>query len=315
MRRRRRRSRQGDSLSWLLGTGLAFAAMEFSRRVYRHKQIFCPEREPVKSWNPTDYGIPREAVEELWIETPDGEQLYAWYCRAKHPKASALWCHGNTGNLTVSAEVIPHLLDAGINLLFFDYRGFGRSSGIASYNGVIADGVTAARFHDTIRPPQLPSIAYGFSLGGAIAAQVIRRHPFDGLILQSTFTSLPKLARVLWPRFPMHLFTGALFDTLDVVKHLNVPLLVIHGSTDEVVPCAMAHELYEACPTPKAIHIVEHGLHKDLFVRDADGLVWATSQFIAGLQASPRVAVREEPPHWLDLTLRALRRAIRKVPA
>lgn len=311
----RRRHKRGKSLPWLLGSGLAFAALEVGRRIYRHTQIFCPSRDPAKSWDPADYGIPPDSVEKLWIDTPDGERLYAWYCRSKNPKASALWCHGNTGNLTISADVAPALLDAGINLLLFDYRGFGLSTGIASYNGVIADGVTAARFHDTIRPQHLPSIAYGFSLGGAIAAQVIRRHPFDAVILQSTFTSLPRLARVLWPRFPMHLLTGDLFDTLSVVKNLQVPLLVIHGSADEVVPCAMAHELYDACPTPKAIHIVENGLHKDLFVRDPDGLIWATSQFVATLTASPRAAVAEEPPHWTDLTLRALRRAIRKQPA
>jgi fermentation-respiration switch protein FrsA (DUF1100 family) len=311
----RRRLKRGKSLSWLLGSGLAIAALEVGRRIYRHYQIFDPSPDPVKTWDPIDYGIPADAVEKLWIDTPDGERLYAWYCRSKHPKASALWCHGNTGNLTISADVAPHLLDAGINLLFFDYRGFGLSTGIATYNGVIADGVTAARFHDKIRPQHLPSIAYGFSLGGAVAAQVIRRHPFDALILQSTFTSLPRLARVLWPRFPMHLFTGDLFDTIGVVRHLNVPLLVIHGSQDEVVPCAMAHEMYDACPSPKSIHIVENGLHKDLFLRDSDGLVWATSQFIAGLHPTHRPAVIDDRPHWTDLTLRAVRRAIRKVPA
>lgn len=313
---RRKRQKIGDALAWpLMITGAAMLAADISRRVYRHTQIFCPSRDPLRSWDPADYGIPEGAVEEHWIETPDGEELHAWYCRAEKPVASGVFCHGNTGNLTISADVIPHLLNAGFNVLFFDYRGFGRSSGRASYNGVLADGVTAARFHDRIRPKALPTVLYGFSLGGGVAAQVIRRHPFDGLILQSTFTSLPHITRVLFPRLPLHWVAGNLFDTLSVVRNLNVPLLVLHGTDDEVCPCWMADDIAKACPTPARVHRVEGGLHKDLFLRDPDSLIWAISQFIAGLPKNHRTFAVEEAPameRWTDAALRALRRAIRR---
>ena len=267
---------------WILGVAAAIGALDLGRRYYRNTQIFCPERKPVNGWDPESYGIPKEVVEEHWIDTPDGERLHAWYCRSPKEKASGLFCHGNTGNLTVSADIIPHLLDAGLSILFFDYRGYGKSSGRTTYKGVLADGVTAARFHDTLRPQHLPSILYGFSLGGAVAAQVIKRHRFDALILQSTFTSLTKITRALYPRLPMHLLAGDLFDTINVIRKLDVPLLVMHGTADEVVPCSMAHELFGACPTPrKRIHTVDDGLHKDLYQRDPDALVWAVSQFLA----------------------------------
>ena len=265
---------------WLLGAAAVLAALDLGRR-YRHAQIFSPERKPVRTWNPEDYGIDRNAVEELWIPTPDGERLYAWYCRAPQPKASGVFCHGNTGNLTISADIIPHLLAAGLNILFFDYRGYGRSTGRTTYKGVISDGVTAARFHESLRPRSLPSILYGFSLGGAVAAQVIRQHRFDALILQSTFTSLANITRAIYQRLPMHWLAGKLFDTLSVIRTLDVPLLVLHGTADEVVPCTMAHELFGACPGTKRIHCVDGGLHKDLYERDADSLVWAVSQFLA----------------------------------
>ena len=310
---RSRRNSFDDILPILIG-GLAVAAFDVGRRIYRHRQIFCPARDPISTWDPADYGIPPGAVEEHWIDTPDGEVLHAWYCRSENPRASGVYCHGNTGNLTWSAHVIPHLLAAGFNTLFFDYRGFGKSSGIPTYRGVIADGVTASRYHDKIRPKHLPSVLYGFSLGGGVAGQVIRRHPFDGLILQSTFTSLPQMTRVLFPRVPMHWFTGDLFDTLSVIKKLQVPLLLMHGTADEVIPCAMGHELFGACPSPKRIHIVEGGLHKDLYVRDADALIWAISQFIADLPHTHRTVSVEEPPvieQWTDSALRAVRRAFR----
>lgn len=312
----RKRTSISDALAFpLVLGGVAVLAADLGRRIYRHTQIFCPSHEPLRSWNPVDYGIPENAVEEHWIETPDGETLHAWYCRAEKPVASGVFCHGNTGNLTISADVIPHLLNAGFNVLFFDYRGFGRSTGIASYAGVIADGVTAARYHERIRPKHVPSILYGYSLGGAIAAQVIRRHPFDALILQSTFTSLPEVTRALFPRLPLHFFAGNLFDTLSVIKKLQVPLLVLHGTDDEVCPCWMAHELFGASNTMKRIQCVEGGLHKDLFERDPNGMIWAISQFIADLPHTHRTfSVEEAPPYeqWMDSALRAVRRAMRR---
>src|SRR5688500_6924771 len=316
MRFGRKKSSLGDGATGpLLIGGAAIAAAEIGRRVYRRTQLFAPERAPVKSWNPEDYGIPKGAVEEHWIETPDGEELYAWYCRAPKPVASGVFCHGNTGNLTISADIIPHLLNAGFNVLFFDYRGFGRSSGSASLRGVISDGVTASRFHDRIRPKEIPSVLYGFSLGGAIAAQVIRRHPFDALILQSTFTILPAVTRHLFPRLPLHPLSGNIFDTVGVIKRLQVPLLILHGTNDEVCPSSMANEIYDACAATKRIHTVEGGLHKDLYLRDPDALIWAISQFIADLPHGTRTVSVEQAPvieEWVDTALRVVRSLFRK---
>lgn len=264
--------------------GVAITAIDLARRIFRRSQLFAPSPDPAKSWDPADYGLPHEAVEEHRIETQDGETLYGWYCRSPRPVASAVFCHGNRGNLTTSADVIPHLLAAGINVLFFDYRGFGRSTGVPSINGIVSDGVTAARFHDAIRPNSLPSILYGYSLGGAVAAQVIKHHTFDALILQSTFTSLPRITRVLFPRIPLHLVAGNLFDTLSVIRRLTVPLLVIHGGADEVVPCSMAREIFEACTAAKKkLEIVDGGQHKDLYQRDCDSLVWSINRFAVEL--------------------------------
>lgn len=304
-----------DALALPLAVGgTLLLAAGLARRAYRTTQIFKPSHDPERGWDPTAYGIPEGACEELWIDTPDGERLFAWYCRAQDPVASALFCHGNRGNITISADVIPHLLAARMNVLFFDYRGYGKSSGSASYDGVLDDAVTAARFHDTIRPKHLPSILYGFSLGGAVAGQTIRRHRFDALILQSTFTSLTAMAKLLHPQVPLHVLAGDLFNTHDSVRKLQIPLLVLHGSADEAIPCAMAHELYGACKTAKRIHIVEGGMHGDLYQRDADALVWEISQFLADLPAHARPFAIEEPSKFdaaIDAALRVLRHALR----
>jgi fermentation-respiration switch protein FrsA (DUF1100 family) len=306
-----------DAASSLLIGGAVLLALDVGRRLFRRAQLFEPERNPVISWNPEDYSIPRLRAEELWFETDDGAILYGWYCRSANPIASALYCHGNTGNLSNTAHVMPYLLDAGINVLLFDYRGFGRSTGSPSLSGIIDDGVTAARLHEQLRPKNLPSILYGYSLGGAIAGQIIRRHPFDGLILQSTFTNLPDIARVTFPRVPLHLVSGRLFDTLEVIRSLTVPVLVIHGTNDEVCPSWMAKQLHDSCAgSAKKLFLVEGGLHKDLFDRpDAKELVDEIHRFAAGLQSTPHV-VQEKPALadlLLDRALRYIRRHLRRL--
>src|SRR5207253_169591 len=200
-----------------------------------------------------------------------------------------------------------------INAFLFDYRGFGRSTGTPSLSGVVADGVTAARYHDRIRPHDKTSILYGYSLGGAIAAQVTKQRTFDGLILQSTFTNLRELARVTFPRIPLHLVSGNFFDTLAVVRKLDIPVLILHGTDDETIPAWMAHRLFDACTGPKEIRIVKGGLHKDLFVRDGDQLVWAVNRFAATLPLIPHKRPPKPPlfDQLIDAAFRWVRRHLR----
>ena len=302
------------ALPLAVGGSLLLAA-GFVRRMLRRTKIFNPSPDPERGWDPIAYGIPAGACEEHWIDTPDGERLLAWYCRAEHPVASALFCHGNRGNLTVSADVVPHLLAANLNVLIFDYRGYGKSSGVPSYEGVLDDGVTAARFHDSIRPAALPSILYGYSLGGGVAGQIVRRHRFDGLILQSTFTNLTAMARLRHPRVPLHLLAGNLFDTLDSVRKLKIPLLLIHGSADESVPVSMAHDLFRAARTDKRLHIVEGGMHGDLFMRDSATLIPLIARFLAELPQVTRPIPLERPSKLdesIDAVLRLVRRTLRR---
>jgi hypothetical protein len=310
--------RFSEAATPLLIGGMAVMALDLTRRIFRRMKLFCPSREPQISWNAEDYGVPPGCTEELWIETDDGEYLYGWYCRAENSVASALYFHGNTGNLTNTAFTIPHLLRSGINVLYFDYRGFGRSTGIPSFNGIVDDGVAAARMHEKMRPKDIPSILYGFSLGGSIAAQVVRRFGFDGMILQSTFTSLPDITRVAFPRLPLHLVSGRLFDTLSVLKKLHLPLMVIHGGSDEVCPCWMAHKLHDSCPAAKKeLLIIDGGLHKDLWVRDPETLVREINRFARSLPTDAHVI--EVPPtpvdHAIDAAFRSLRRLLRRHPA
>ncbi len=248
-----------------VGIALLLGAGEILRRVFRNAQLFNPSDEPVGSWSRSDFGLDPRMTDVLTFRTEDGETLYGWYCRASAPIASLLYCHGNTGNLTNSAANIRHLVKRGINVFVFDYRGFGKSSGTPSVSGIVMDARAAARRHDLIRPIGIPSVLYGYSLGGAVAAQIIGSFEFAGLILQSSFTNLADIARSAFPKLPVHLLSGKDFDTLSVVSSLEVPLLVIHGRKDETIPYSMGRQLYRACPTDKSIEIIPRGMHKNLY--------------------------------------------------
>jgi fermentation-respiration switch protein FrsA (DUF1100 family) len=303
--------RKSHTRSLILGT-LAIAAAEIARRIFRHSQLLRPDPRPLRSWDPADYGIDPARVSMHHFEAADGSLLYGWYCRATSPVASALFCHGSTGNLTTVADVIPRFLEAGYHVLLFDYRGFGKSAGYPTISGILTDTVAAARLHDSIRPDGLPSILYGFSLGGAVAAQVALSHRFDGLILQSTFTTLPEIARVEYPRLPVRLLTGKLFDSVAAVRQLRIPLLILHGSQDEAIPCSMANALFEACSGYKQLLIVEEGLHNDLFTRQPDAVVAALNRFARGLtpgESAPLIAPGIVPG-LADSALRFLRRQL-----
>ncbi|MGA7615695.1 MAG: alpha/beta hydrolase [Thermoanaerobaculia bacterium] len=246
---------------------------EFFRRLFRNSQLFCPEAEPLISWDPRDYGFDPERVEEVRFRADDDTLLTGWYCRAADPIGSGLYCHGNTGNFTKDLAALRRFVDDGLNVLVFDYRGFGRSEGRPTIRGVVRDAHAAAELHERIRPAHLPSLLYGFSLGGAVAAQIVRDHPFDALVLQSTFTNLPEMTRTIFPNLPLHILAGHDFDTLSIVESLEIPLLVIHGTADEMIPCSMGETLHERCATARPIEIIENGMHSDLFDIQGDRIV------------------------------------------
>jgi hypothetical protein len=111
---------------------------------------------------------------------------------------------------------------------------------------------------------------------------------------------------------PLHLLGRHLFNTISVVRKLDMPLLVLHGTADEVVPCSMAHELFGACTTErKQLHCVDGALHKTLFQTDPDTLVWLIAQFISGLRQRASIPSPEPAPllaRYTDTVRRSLRR-------
>lgn len=265
-------------IAGLVAAGVLGSA-ELGRRLFRNARLFDPDPDPVSTWNPSDYGFDPDDTEEVTFES-DGAELYGWYCRAKKPRASILFCHGKSGNLSWFLPGVKALVDSGLNVFTFDYRGYGRSSGRPSIRGVVRDTVAAAREHERRKPENLPAILWGYSLGGAIGAQAFVECSFDGMVLHSTFTSLPEITRLHYPGTALHLLAGSLYDTLSFVRDLHVPLLVLHGDEDETVPVDMGRSLHESCAGSTFV-MIPGGMHGNLFEVARQTICGAMGAFIS----------------------------------
>jgi fermentation-respiration switch protein FrsA (DUF1100 family) len=237
------------------------------------------------SWDPADYDLDPDMVQKVEFEA-EGNTLHGWYCLAKKPIASVLYCHGNSGNITSSAPNIHKLTEVGINFFTFDYRGFGKSEGRPTVRGLLRDARAAAEEHDRIRPEALPSILYGHSLGGAVAIQLTRLHEFGGIILQSTFTNLKEMAQVKFPGTPVHMVAGGELDSLSTIKDVELPLLLVHGTDDPTVPSWMGEQLFEACRTGRELVLVNGGAHTNLYAIAPDRVVESIRRLALRLRKS-----------------------------
>ena len=222
--------------------------------------MFLPERRILDT--PASAGL---AFEELECVTDDGERLHAWWVPATRPAVGhVLLCHGNAGNIGDRVLHAALLARAGLDVLLFDYRGYGRSTGRPTEDGTYRDARAA---HRTLldRPGIDASrvIHLGESVGGAVALALALEAPPAGLVLMSAFTTIREMARRHYPFIPAALVPDA-YPSLRRIAELRVPVLVIHGDRDDLVPLMYGEALYEAAPEPKRLHVIEGVGHNDL---------------------------------------------------
>ncbi|MFI5166301.1 MAG: alpha/beta hydrolase [Thermoanaerobaculales bacterium] len=209
--------------------------------------VFFPERHIAGT--PDDVGLPYQNVR---LRTADGLMLAAWWVPAESPRGALVFAHGNGGNMSHRLEKVRLLHDLGVSVLAFDYRGYGESEGQPSEQGTYRDMDAAIDYvlQDRKFPPR-KLLYLGESLGGAVAAEAASRRPPAGLILESTFTSVPAMAKRYYPWLPARLLLTIRYDSLARVRGLACPLLVFHSPDDDIVPYSMGRELFDAAPEPK----------------------------------------------------------------
>ncbi|MCG8434628.1 MAG: alpha/beta hydrolase [Gammaproteobacteria bacterium] len=198
---------------------------------------------------PTDIGL---KYEDLTLQTADGETLHAWFIPARNTRAVLLFFHGNAGNISHRLDSIRIFNQLGFDVLIFDYRGYGKSSGTPSEQGTYTDAHTAWQYLREQRGiPENNIILFGRSLGGAVAAQLAAETEPAALILESTFTSVPDMGAKVYPFLPVRLLATLNYNTQEAMKKTQCPVLVIHSREDEIIPFSFGQALYETANAPK----------------------------------------------------------------
>lgn len=220
--------------------------------------LFHPTREIEDT--PASAGLP---FEDVRLRTEDGETLGAWFIPSDAARATLLMCHGNGGNIGHRIDAIRFFHGLGLNVLAFDYRGYGTSTGAPSETGLHADAQAAWRHLVSGRGIAAGRIiVFGRSLGGAVAARLAREARPAGLIIEAAFTSVPDMGASLYPFLPVRLLCRYRLATIDDIRELACPLLLAHSPQDDLIPYRQGLALFEAARPPKRMVQLSGG-HND----------------------------------------------------
>lgn len=205
-------------------------------------------------------------LEEVFINTPDGEKLHGYFIPSSVPTDKVmLYLHGNDENVS-RWYLGPVNLQENIpaNALIVDYRGYGKSTGTPSGKGVIQDALSMYKYlTDKGYKPENISL-YGRSLGGGVALELATRVKVRSVIVQSSFSSLRELLKFQLPKLPFFLIKDDLFNSSKNIKKIKVPILISHGTNDNIVPLDHGYKLYKEANEPKQLIVLNGAGHKHL---------------------------------------------------
>lgn len=237
--------------------------------LFQNRLIYFPMSEIEQT--PADIGL---EFEEVSLKAADGVKLGAWYVPAAQKVGRTLiLCHGNAGNISHRLDKLAIFHGLGVNVLIFDYRGYGQSRGRPNENGTYLDAQAA---YDWVAKEKgvLPRdiIAYGESLGGSVAAHLASTNECGWLILDSAFTSAADVGRRHFPWLPVRWMLGDKYNTLAALGKVRCPVLVIHSRDDEIVPFDLGLELFRRAGEPKKFVEISGG-HNEGFLESEDAYV------------------------------------------
>jgi fermentation-respiration switch protein FrsA (DUF1100 family) len=242
----------------ILAVAGAYGILAVAAFIAQRKLMYFPDPERVA---PSGFALP--GVEERVLAAPDGARLVAWYGRASTGKPTVLYFHGNAGNLASRSERVRKYVARGFGMLMLSYRGYGGSTGAPSESNNVADAKIAYDWliADGVAPEDI--VLYGESLGSGVAVQVAAEKPVGGLVLDAPYTSIVDVAAGAYPFFPVRWFLFDRYETMTYLPRVQVPLLIVHGEEDEVIPVAMGRAVYAAANAPKEIVTFPNARHSD----------------------------------------------------
>ncbi len=207
-------------------------------------------------------GLP---LEDVWLPVDDDVTVFGWFVDAGPTTPVLFWCHGNAGNISYRLENMRLLFQRGISIFIFDYRGYGRSTGQPTEEGFYQDALVSYDYliHQRKTSPER-LIIFGRSLGSSVAGEIAVQRPTSGLIVEGAFPSIQAMADHHYFGLPASWVMDVEFNLTKKVQALKVPLLVMHGEQDAVVPMFLGKQVFEAAPEPKKWYAVSQAGHNDV---------------------------------------------------
>lgn len=263
---------------FLLAVPILLAIVYGALRFAANSAVYYPLRYPDGLWNLK----PDMAATEVWLTARDGVKLNAWWIAAPGARLATVFFHGNGGNLTHRVEHMRAITAAGSALLMLDYRGYGKSEGKPSEEGLYMDADAGYRWliDNAYSPRRI--VVQGESLGTAVAVDLAARKPCAGVVLEAPFNSASRVAAGVLPFLGPLIMRG--FDSKRKIGSVRAPLLFMQGDRDEVIPYKLGQDLYGAAPQPKSFWTVEGAGHNDLIDVAGNGYREHLAAFYASLR-------------------------------
>lgn len=221
--------------------------------------LFFPTKYPDGNWEPDNIDF-----EDVWIDSDDGTRIHGWYCPCEKPRAYLLYAHGNAGNLSHRTQLLRRLqTQLRVTTLIFDYRGYGRSDGMPTTSGAIADTRAASQFlAHRVGVDESQLVLMGRSLGGAMAIQVASETQPKGLVVESSFSSLKQVASLHYPKLAWLVPKNKL-DSNAAIASYTGSFLQSHGTHDRTIPYKSGVELFSSANEPKSFIKIQNADHND----------------------------------------------------
>jgi fermentation-respiration switch protein FrsA (DUF1100 family) len=249
--------------------------------IFEEKFIYFPQKYPNGAYDQAQ-SIPN--LRDCWIKTADSVTIHAWFAPAESAKVTFVVSHGNAGNISHRYPLLRSLQKHGFNVLMYDYRGYGRSEGTPTEEGIYKDGLAAFDYAESLPEARTNRVVlWGTSLGGAVAIDVATHRHAAGLILESTFTSANDVARIAYPFLPVQFFMHTKLNSLEKIPTLALPILMMHGARDSIIPIGLSRRLFDAANEPKDFYEIPNADHNDTFFIGGEEYFSRISRFISSI--------------------------------
>ncbi len=247
-------------LTLLIAGALTYAALCAALYFLQPRFVYFPSTHM--------YGTPADLkldYEEVSLPSSGDARIVAWFIPSERDIGTLLFCHGNAGNISGRLELIGLFHRLGLNVMIFDYQGYGRSTGSPNEENTYADALAAWNYLTGERSiPAARIVVLGRSLGGPVAAWLALNEKPGALILESTFTSLADVGAAHYPFFPARLLTRYGYNTAEHVSKAACPILIAHRPADRIVPYEHGRKIFEQASEPKEF-LERRGTHDDGF--------------------------------------------------